>query len=112
MVPCTFLHFDLLAKGEEKSFYPVLLKPELLEAAGFKENKEYALYPQAREFILTLPVIGSNKNELVAYLKSNKESFGRAMVNNLAASNNFYHLHQLQNLYFSLLGEELNIKLK
>lgn len=107
MVRCTFEHFDLLAKGEAKMLYPVILKAELLEKWGFRENKDYPLAPGAREFILTLPVIGSNKNEVFAYVKSNGECFGRASVNGLPASNNFYHLHQLQNLYFALTGEEL-----
>jgi hypothetical protein len=112
MVPCSYSHFDLLAKGENKDLHPVLLKVELLEKCGFIENKKYALLPDAREFILALPVPGNNKNEIAAYIKNNKECFGRAMVNNLPVSANFYQLHQLQNLYFSLTGQELAIKLK
>ena len=110
MVKCTFAHFDLLAKDGGKDFYPVVLKAELLEKCGFIENKDYPLLPQAREFILALPVIGSNKNELFAYIKNNQECFGRATVNGLPASNNFYHLHQLQNVYFALTGTELAVK--
>ena len=109
-VQCTFQHFELLAKGEAATFYPVLLKPEILEQCGFVENKEYALLPDAREFMLVLPVIGSNKNELFAYMKNNKECFARATVNGLVASNNLYHLHSLQNIYFALTGTELLIK--
>jgi hypothetical protein len=108
MVPCTYEHFDLLSKGETKALYPVVLKPELLEKFGFIENKDYPLAPGAREFILTLPINGNNKNEIFAYIKSNGECFGRAAVNGLPASNNFYHLHQLQNLYYTLTGEELS----
>ena len=108
MVPCSFEHFDLLSKGEAKALYPVVLKPELLEKYGFIENKDYPLAPGAREFILALPINGNNKNEIFAYIKSNGECFGRATVNGLPASNNFYHLHQLQNLYYYLTGEELN----
>jgi hypothetical protein len=68
------------------------------------------LLPEARQFILVVPVIGSNKNEIHAFIKNNKECFGRATVNGLPASNNFYHLHQLQNLYFSMTGLELSIQ--
>ena len=109
-VPCTYLHFDLLSKGDTVSFYPVTLKPELLTKCGFIENKDYPLAPQSREFILVLPVIGSNKNEIYGYVKSNGECFVRAAVNGAVASNNFFHLHQLQNLYYMLTGEELEIK--
>ncbi len=110
MLPSKFIHFDLLHKGEEAGFYPVVLKPELLEKCGFKENKNYTLLPQAREFILVIPVIGSNKNELYGYVKNNGECFIRAAVNGCVASINYFHLHQLQNLFFMLAGEELDIK--
>ena len=110
MVPCNFSHFEFLQKGDVTDFYPVVLKPELLEKCGFIENKNYPLLPQAREFILVLPVIGSSKNELYGYVKNNGECFVRASVNGTVASNNFFHLHQLQNLFFALTGKELEIK--
>ena len=110
-VKCILQHFELLYAGNGKDIYPVVLKAELLERAGFSENKDYPLLPDAREFILVLPVIGNNKNEIRAYIKNNKECFGRAVVNGLPVSNNFYHLHQLQNLYFALTNEELELKM-
>jgi hypothetical protein len=110
-VSCAFQHFELLQNGNTKDIYPVTLKAEILEKAGFLENKDYPLLPDAREFILALPVIGNNKNEIRAYIKNNKECFGRAVVNGLPVSNNFYHLHQLQNLYFALTNEELEVKI-
>lgn len=30
-VACNFTHFELLANGEEKNFFPVVLKPEIIE---------------------------------------------------------------------------------
>jgi hypothetical protein len=110
MVSCDYVHFDLLSKGETASFFPAVLKPELLTKCGFVENKDYPLAPQSREFILVLPVIGSNKNEIYGYVKNNGECFVRAMVNGAVASNNFFHLHQLQNLYYMLTGKELEVK--
>ena len=109
-VTCTYEHFELISKGG-KDIFPILLKPELLEKCGFIENKDYPLLPDAREFKLALPVIGSHKNEILAYVKNNKECFGRAVVNGFTASNNFYHLHQLENLHYALTGEELAVKL-
>ena len=110
MVPCNYVHFDLMDKGDTSSFYPVVLKPEILQKSGFIENKNYPLLPQAREFVLVLPVIGSHKNELFGYVKTNGECFIRATVNGAVATNNFFHLHQLQNLFFALTGTELEIK--
>ncbi len=109
-VACSFIHFEWMQKGY-KDLYPIVLKPELVEKHGFIENKKYPLLPDAHEYILAVPVQGSNKNEIVVYVKNNKECFGRAVVNNFPASNNFYHLHQLQNLYFALTGREMEIKL-
>jgi hypothetical protein len=106
-VQCSFQHYELLQSGNGKDMYPLTLKAELLEKAGFAENPKYPLLPDAREFILVLPIVSSNNNEIRAYIKNNKECFARAVVNNLPVSNNFYYLHQLQNLYFSLTNEEL-----
>lgn len=110
-VKFTHQHFQLLKVGNTKDLFPVILKAEVLEKCGFSENKKYPLLPEAREFILVLPVIGNATNEIRAYIKNNKECFGRATINNLPVSNNFYHLHQLQNLYFALTAEELDVNL-
>ncbi|GAA4320731.1 hypothetical protein [Flaviaesturariibacter amylovorans] len=106
-VACGAEHFALLAGGGAKDFFPVVLKAEVLEARGFTENKDYALYPQAREFHRVLPVKGKEQHALVAYVKSNGECLAWATVNGLVASNPVFHLHALQNLYFALTGEEL-----
>lgn len=110
-VQCTHHHFELLQSGNGKDIFPATLKAWILEKSGFLENKDYPLLPQAREFILVLPVIGNANNEIRAYIKNNKECFGRAIVNGLPVSNNFYHLHQLQNIYFALTNEELKVSL-
>ena len=110
MVSCGFVHFEQLSKGDATSFYPVMLKPVLLEKCGFAENKDYPLLPQAREFKSVIPVIGSSHNDLCGYVKNNGECFVRAMVNNNVASINFFHLHHVQNLYFLMTGKELEMK--
>ncbi|MDB5197461.1 MAG: hypothetical protein JWP88_1832 [Flaviaesturariibacter sp.] len=110
MVRCGWAHFEKLAAGDAKDLYPVALKAELLQRCSFIENKDYPLLPQAHEFRLVLPVMGGNKNEITCWIKSNGECFGRAIVNDLPVSQNFHHLHTLQNLYYGLVGEELSIK--
>ena len=110
-VPCSLEQFELMAKGG-KDLFPVVLKAEWFEKSGFVENKKYPLLPTAREFKLPMPVNGNHKNEIHAYVKSNGECFARAMTNDAPASNPVYHLHQLQNLYYSITGEELAIRLK
>lgn len=111
MVKCSFEHFNILASGDGNTVFPVQLKSSILEQCGFIENTNYALLPSAHEYLLTMPVAGNNKNEFVAYIKSNKECFCRATVNGLIASNPVYHLHQLQNLYYALTGNEMEIQI-
>ena len=109
-VPVDFSHFESMAKGDVASFFPLLLKPEWFEKCGFIENKKYALYPEAREFVLVLPVQGNNKNEVYGYMKNNKECFARATVNDLPVSGNVFNVHGLQNLYYGLTGKEMAIR--
>jgi hypothetical protein len=106
-----YTHFELLSKGDDKDLHPIILKAEILENCGFKENKEYALLPQAREFILMLAIHGSQANEIRAYIKNNGECFARAIMNGSPVSNNLFHLHGIQNLYFALTGQELELKM-
>ena len=110
MVRCGTEQLTLIAAGNAKDFFPVVLTPELFIKAGFIENKDYPLLPAAREFKLVIPVLTDNATEIQGYVKNNKECFARLAVNKFIASNPVYHLHQLQNLFFVLTGEELVIK--
>src|SRR6476469_6367989 len=65
-VKCGYPHFELVSKEGTKDVYPVGLNAEYLLKCGFAENKNYPLLPEARQFILEVPVIGSNKNEIHA----------------------------------------------
>lgn len=109
--PCTFQHFELMNKDGGKDLFPVVLSPAILEKCGFLENKKYALLPESREFVLVLPVMGSGDIAIKAYVKANKECFGRVMMANVPISNNVHHLHQLQNAYIALTGNELVVQL-
>jgi hypothetical protein len=111
MVRCGPEQLSLIASGNLKDFFPVQLTPELFLKAGFIENKDYPLLPDAREFKLVIPVLTDNATEIQGYVKNNKECFARSAVNKFIASNPVYHLHQLQNLFFALTGEELPVKI-
>jgi hypothetical protein len=102
-----FSHFELLAKGQVNAFFPVALKVDILQKCGFTENKKYYQAPEVLEFVLPLPVKGNNKNEILAYV--GKETYARAVVNEIIITNHIYHLHQLQNLYYALTSAELDV---
>jgi hypothetical protein len=110
-VPVTAAHFQLVETGAGKDLFPVALKAEILEKTGFNENKDYPLLPDAREFVLLVPVQASSNVQIRCYIKYNKECFGRVFVNDMPASNPIRQVHELQNLYYALTGEELAIKL-
>jgi hypothetical protein len=101
-------HFDLLTKGMAKDMFPIALNIENLKKCGFIENVKYYQHPEVREFILTLPVKGTSQNEIRAYMPATTP-YARATFNELIISNNIYHLHQVQNLYYALTGEELDV---
>ncbi len=108
--PVGFQHFELLAKGLAKEMFAMPLKPELLIKIGFIENKEYYQLPDGKEFILALPVIGNNANQIRAYVNSKEVCYARAILNEMVISNNIHQLHQLQNLYYALTGTEMDNK--
>ena len=109
-LPCGFEQLLLMSRGEIKDLFPVVLKPELLLRSGFLENKDYPLLPSAREFMRALPVKGTQSHSIMAYVKSNGECFARAMLDKAPMSNPVFHMHQLQNLYYALTGEELPVQ--
>jgi hypothetical protein len=111
MVSLDQAYFFNLAK-QPSLFYPIVLKAEILQQCGFEENKDYPLYPEAREFRLVLPVNATGQHQILAYVKNNDECFARFHVNSSTASNPVYHLHRLQNLYFALTGKEMEIRFK
>ena len=110
-VPLQLSHFEVIAAEGTKNFFSIVLKPEIFTGCGFVENKDYPLAPGAKEFILALPIIGANKNEIYGYAKTNGECFARATVNGLVISNNVFNLHNLQNLFYALTGTELPVKI-
>jgi hypothetical protein len=101
-------------------YSPIPLTPELLEKCGFEKDAEYKLEPVASCFTLdfTSSIKGANTHDFTALVvnqdtKENKKGSVSVSytVNGLWASNDIQYLHQLQNLYFALTGEELPINL-
>ena len=107
-VAISLQHFEMLTKGMAKDMFPIALSVDKLKKCGFIENAKYYQHPEVREFILALPVKGINQNEIRAYVPATTP-YARATLNELLISNNIYHLHQLQNLYYALTGVELVI---
>lgn len=90
-----------------KDLRPIPLTPELLEKCGFEKFPYDADDEDVEYWILKLPESGQ-----ISYYKP-----GEFFVSDThspdfyGAKVNITHLHQLQNLYFALTGEELQINL-
>jgi len=96
--------FYLIAKGEELPPHePIPLTPEILERAGFSidiyKGEDHDVYTYSDEKI----TFDSNSH------------YGYQLLDNeqtpLVDGYYFKYLHQLQNIYFALTGEELAIEL-
>lgn len=81
------------------------LNSEILEGCGFKKRGDM--------YFLKIPVEGANDHEIFFFIpkRITQQQFGRYTVNDYHGSNNFFYLHQLQNLYFILTGSELTVNL-
>ena len=100
---------------------PILLTQEILEKAGFVKDAEFPLEPIQSLYRLKVKIRGVNERELIFYVSHPEEmedssayelkNWGNYTVNAYWASRDFQYLHQLQNLYFALTGEELKINL-
>ena len=89
--------FELITnKNLGNKYHPIPLTPEILEKCGFDSDWSYDIPKyQKNNFIMfwdgeTLSASFGHMVDLSVYLK---------------------HLHQLQNLYYALTGEELTINL-
>jgi hypothetical protein len=79
-----------------KDIHPIPLTPEILDKCGFKERADTGLYSNGKNFFLHH-----------YYLMDDEYCFRY----NDYKSYPIRFLHQLQNLYFALTGEELTVNL-
>lgn len=106
--------------GENTSFalndlHPIPLTPEILEKAGLPDqeiNEKGCGWFHRGNFLV-------GKTKYHYHFHKNSKRLTLAVVVDLengsdttAFAWNIYHLHQLQNLYFALTGEELDVNLK
>lgn len=87
--------------------YPIPITEEWLLKFGFQLDNENLVADIQKKYYLTLPIEGEADNQMQYRINTGTESFGNYTVEGFWGSNNFKHVHQLQNLYFALTGEEL-----
>lgn len=94
-----------------KTIEPIPLTPEWLERCGFKEEKKgfYVNYNRKDTEGCCLDFLTLRRHEVSAFYELGREheDYFELYTQN---KHRILHLHQLQNLYFALTGEELTIK--
>ena len=96
-------------------FEPIPLSPEILEKAGFEKYDWQDAY-------FTITIFGHlyiyfyKERIITRFANVSKDEVGHKMVSlgfvgKQTSSDNIIYLHQLQNLIYSITGEELNINL-
>jgi hypothetical protein len=98
---------DIDVQGTDlETVNPIPLTPEILERCGFVQKKDDfgddALILELRNSV--------DSYRLVFYANSDSKAVSVFHKNALIGTLS-YHLHQLQNLFFALTGEELKIEL-
>ena len=98
---------------EKNTPTPIQLTPEILEKAGFKKEKysyftDWVHWLDGYGFSLKYTVHNNTKkpNEFVIYGNGGYDDAGERDILKTCQ-----YVHQLQNLYFTLTGEELQIDL-
>jgi hypothetical protein len=101
---CVYLVYGKLEQGNFgnviEAIEPIPLTPEILEKCGFvkTESKSYRTGKEVVFYAYHKDGLVYNTIQVLWWL------FNRVMPNQIK------HLHQLQNLYFALTGEELTFK--
>lgn len=89
-----------IEEGMQRYQYePISITPEILIAAGFKQSDEFAHFYRLEDFDIEFCFGGCY---WVVDDRGDNEGTKARQI---------YYLHQLQNLYFALTGNELTIKL-
>lgn len=107
---------DVLKEVErsEADYGPIPITQELLKKCGFRKDEGFDFPDLGMQYILDLPVKGECRNEIFFFFSApglKDVSFGEYTVNSAHGSNNIYHLHQLQNLFYCITGQELELHL-
>ena len=91
---------SICAWGKGTHLNPIPLTPEILEKCGLKQQGKRALYSDGKLAFM------EDADGFTFFIKDDSNVLYRS-----AANSKIYYLHQLQNLYFALTGNELNINL-
>ena len=97
---------DLETDGND-NIKPIVLTPEILEKCGFEYVTDWTVRDKRKHDCVTFLDLG------YMYLASGMMGGGVTLFQNdrRSTGTNIDYLHQLQNLYFCLVGKELQVKL-
>jgi hypothetical protein len=93
-------------------YEPIPLTPEILEKCGFESDAWDEMPDETTSY--TLPVFDDRGDYYASAVLRSKYPFTSVIVDaqEYKVSRQYNYLHQLQNLYFALTGQELEVNLK
>ena len=91
---------SICAWGEGTALHPIPLTPEILEKCGFRQQGKRNLYSDGKLAFM------EDADGFTFFIKDVSNVLYKSVANS-----KIYYLHQLQNLYFALTGDELKIEL-
>lgn len=112
----TFLfEFGSKFTAQPHNLEPITLTPEILEKAGFEKLPNYTFQPSMNIRIgrmRAISIVGAGTPDEMVFLTYEIDHKTKSVIvlSSFAYDGNIY-LHQLQNLYFAVTGEELEINL-
>ncbi|MBP7512574.1 MAG: hypothetical protein KA981_11630 [Bacteroidia bacterium] len=98
---------DSIPNDSEITAQPIVLSPDILEKCGFKKNKNGEPCIEINDIASHLELMVGKENYFYPSITQTPDMDEERTV----WLNRINSLHQLQNLYFALTGEELNILL-
>lgn len=94
---------DLASSAQPLSYSPIIITPEWLERCGIEDKGVYEL-ADLHVYGDSIIDIAKKGDEYYLYITFADDH------NNTIYGNPFKYIHQLQNIYLDLIGEELTIK--
>ena len=105
---------EILVSAEKTSrfadeVHPISLTEDIIKKCGFQKNEEKNYY-KLREGFIGFKFMISSKN-IIIDITQYRETTNEVMPgSNWKPLNHVLYLHQLQNLYYDIMGRELEIK--
>ena len=104
-----FCEINEITQIGEIAYEPIHLTEEIIKKCGFQKNEEGNHYKLYEDFI-GLKFMLSSENIFIYIIQYRERTNEIIPMSNWQPLKHILYLHQLQNLYYDIMGKELKIK--